>query len=180
MEIYYQLPKYQSNISEIIVYDNEQVGIGTLQRFSHNQMSEKVVRHLSSTFVSNVRARDSTSNVVYTIQLKNQFKAFVSTAEWTIEKNDQLIGSIKEKGVGRTLIIDLLNEQIKATSEITALREIKFFQIDADQEIQIGIGKRNISIGSPQINLDINERYTSVSPILFAALSFVHNNQGNN
>lgn len=139
---------------------------------------EKVVRHLSSTFVSNIRAQDSKSTVLYTLQLKNQVKAFISTAEWTIEKNNQTIGSIKEKGAGRTLVMELPEERIKAVSDLTSLREIKFFLIEADQETLIGTGKRNSSITSPQMNLDVNEEGASVPLILLAALSFAHNNQG--
>lgn len=178
MDIYYQLTKYQANISEIDVFNNEDEIIGTLQRFSRNPVSESIGRHLSSTFVSSVRARDLNSNDVYTLQLKNQLKAFVSTAEWTIEKNDQFVGSIKEQNIGRTLIVELPNEQLKVTSPIPSVREIKFLQIAQGREIPIGTGKRNLSIANPQIRIIINEGDAPISPMLFAALSFAHHNQG--
>ncbi|MDQ0207471.1 tubby C-terminal domain-like protein [Alkalicoccobacillus murimartini] len=177
MKFTYQLPNYKASLNEIDVVDSTESVVGTLQRFGQNTFIEKVARHVSATFVSNVKVTVPGSHDIYTLQLNHQIKALVSTAEWTIKENGKTIGSIKEKGVGRTLFMDLMGERVKAKAEIGSLREIKFFQMNGRKERLIAEGKRTLHVTRPMMTLSINQERTSIMPQLLAALSFVHSNQ---
>ncbi|WP_078394623.1 tubby C-terminal domain-like protein [Shouchella patagoniensis] len=174
MQINFELPKYNANIEEIRVNNQDDESIGTLNRFNNNKILEEIGRHVSSTFVSNVKASSEEKN--YEFILRNQVKAFVTNTEWVIKENGSEIGEVKEKPVGRMLLIKSNQGEFEVKTELTSLREVKIFKNTGEREL-IAKGKRNLNFAKPMFEIEIQTDNIAFPPIFFAAVCFLHNNQ---
>ncbi|GAB6927981.1 hypothetical protein JCM10914A_19640 [Paenibacillus sp. JCM 10914] len=172
MKLCYEIPKYSASVKKISVMDHENKLWGVMQRYNPNKLLESC-RHISPNFVLNVLGHSQISRDVYEVKLQNQFKAFVTTASWTIYKNDEAIGTIKEKAIGRALVIDVEGESIQAISKLSHLREVNFHT----GHEELAKSRRNLSFVQPTLEISIYIEKLSIDPFLFALFSFIHNNQ---